>query len=807
MLESYLTIALRNLKRNKMMSFINISGLAIGIATCLLILLFVQYEWSFDRYHEKADRIVRVVFKGMVQGEKLNEANVMPPVAEALKEEFPEVEAATRLRIAGKPTIVYGEETYKSHEAAFVDANFLSVFTFPLVKGDAATALVEPNSIVISEAVAEKFFAGENPLGKTLDFKNGDQPHKVTGVMQQMPKNTHFQFDIFIAMSGLAEARQPSWMTSEFYTYLVLPEGYDYHELEAKLPTVFDKYAGPQMKQAMGMGIEEFRAAGNDLGLFLQPLTDIHLYSDFAFDLSPHGDIRNLYLFGAIALFMLFIACINFMNISTAGASKRAKEVGVRKVMGSNKGDLIWQFLLESVLLALFSLGLAVILVVLALPLFNQIAENQLSLHTLPLLWLVPGLLVFGLLVGTLAGSYPAFVLSNFRPSAILKGNLSVGNKSVGLRKGLVVFQFFLTIALMICTGVVFRQLQFIQDAKLGYDTSSVVVVPELWALGKKVEVFRQQLAQDTRVISASYSGYLPAGRSYNNNFFLTPSHDNTQMVKTLRYDVDEHYLPTLNMKLVAGRNFSSEMATDSSGIILNETSAQAFGWEGEEALGQQVVYANNEGQRTSYQVLGVVEDFHFKSLHEQISPLVMVLGGGSGAAILKVQTSDVATLLADLKDRWTTLTSEQPFAPVFLDDSIYETYKAERRVGTLLAVFAGLTIFVACLGLFGLTVFASEQRTKEIGIRKILGASVASLVQLLSQDFIKLVAVAYVLACPLAWWIMSQWLEDFAYRITLSAGVFALAGALALAIAFLTVGYHSLRAALGNPLKSLRSE
>lgn len=807
MIKNYLKIALRNLKRNKVMSFINISGLAIGIATCLLILLFVQYEWSFDRYHEKADRIVRVVFKGTVQGEKLNEANVMPPVAEALTEEFPEVEAATRLRIAGTPTIIHGEETYKNHEAAFVDANFFSVFTLPLVSGDAETALVEPNTIVISEAVAEKFFSGENPLGKTLDFKNGGKPHKVTGVMKEIPQNTHFHFDIFIAMSGLDEARQPSWMTSEFYTYLVLPEGYDYHQLEAKLPAVFAKYAGPQMKQAMGMGMEEFRAAGNDLGLFLQALTDIHLYSDFAFDLSPHGDIRNLYLFGAIALFMLFIACINFMNISTAGASKRAKEVGVRKVMGSNKEDLIWQFLLESVLLALFSLGLAVILVVLALPLFNQIADDQLNLNTLPMQWLVPGLLLFGLVVGTLAGSYPAFFLSSFRPSAILKGNLKMGNKSVGLRQGLVVFQFFLTIALMICTGIVFRQLQFIQDAKLGYETTSVVVVPDLWALGNKEEVFRQQLAQDARVVSASYSGYLPAGPSYNNNFFLTPGYDNTKMVKTLRYDVDENYLSTLNMKLVAGRNFSPEMATDSSGILLNETSASAFGWGREEALGQQVVYANNQGERTTYQVLGVVEDFHFKSLHEAISPLVMVLGGNAGSAILKVQTDDVAALLADLKDRWTSLTSEQPFASVFLDDSIYETYKAERRVGTLLSVFAALTIFVACLGLFGLTVFASEQRTKEIGVRKILGASVASLVKLLSQDFIKLVALAYLLACPLAWWIMSQWLEDFAYRIKLDAGVFALAGALALLIAFLTVGYHSLKAAIRNPLKSLRSE
>ncbi|MEL6720619.1 MAG: FtsX-like permease family protein, partial [Bacteroidota bacterium] len=598
----------------------------------------------------------------------------------------------------------------------------------------------------------------------------------------------------------------PSWMVSEFYTYLVLSDGYDYRNLEAKLPAIFEKYAGPQLQKAMGITLEDFVGQGNHLALKLQPLTDIHLRSDFAFDLAPHGNINYVYIFMAIALFMLLIACINFMNLSTASASKRAKEVGVRKAVGSGKGDLIEQFLLESILMASVGLLIAIFLVKISLPYFNEIANKNLSFRLFENPWLIPSLLLVALVTGILAGSYPAFFLSSLRPDKVLKGNFRSGKQSGRMRSGLVVFQFFLTITLITSTLVVYQQLQFIQNTKLGFDTDSILVVPDLWSLKEKESAFRQFIEDDTRVVSASYSGYLPVGSSYNNNFFLNPLDNNAKSIKTLRYDVDENYIPTLNIEILEGRNFSKQFSTDSTAIILNEAAVKAFDWQ-DNALGQGLTYSNNEGQKTTYQVVGVVKDFHFKSLHEKISPLVMVLGGNNGAAVMKVNTPDLANLLADLKRNWDELSPDVAFNPSFFDDRIYTTYQAERRVSTLLNIFSSLTIFVACLGLFGLTVFTTERRKKEISVRKVLGATITNIVTLLSKDFLRLVIIAFTLAIPVAWYLMQNWLTDFAYRIELRWWFFALAGIMAIGIAFLTVSFQSFKAAIVNPADSLKNE
>ncbi|CAN5824289.1 ABC transporter permease [soil metagenome] len=804
MLKNHLKIAFRNLWRHKSFSAINIAGLAIGMATCLVIGLFVKYELSYDRFHEKADRIVRVVFRGEVQGEKMNEAHVMPPIAQALLADFPDVQEATRLRAYGMPRVVYGDKSFREDAFAFVDANFFQVFTLPFLQGDPQTALLQPNTVVLSEEVAQKYFGDEDPLGKVLEFKSLNASCTVTGVMKPVPANSHMQFAILASMVSFPEAQNPSWLQSEFYTYLVLPQGYDYRQLEAKLPQVVEKYLGPQMQQGMGLSLAQFREKGNDLGLFLQPLTDIYLHSDFQYDLGPRGDIRYVYLFGAIAVFMLLIACINFMNLSTAGASKRAREVGIKKVMGSQKGQLVRQFLLESILLAAFSLLLAVIVVESVLPVFNTLAGKDLHLPLLSTGWLVPVLVLFGVLVGLLAGSYPAFFLSSFRPVAVLKGTFMAGKKSLSLRSGLVVFQFCISTALIVCTTVVYQQLRLIQSTDVGYDKDQVLVLPETFVLGQQEEVFRQRILQDPRVERVSASGYLPAGPSNNNNFFIYPGEEASGQIKTLRYDVDDQYIPTLGMHLAAGRNFSREFATDTAGIILNETAARALGW-GENALGQTLTN-DNEGKR-QYRVIGVVKDFHFRSLHERISPLVMTLSKKAGTLIVKANTEDVAGLVASLDEQWKTLTTEEPFVFSFLDDRYNQTYAAERKTGQLLGISAGLTIFVACLGLFGLATFTAEQRTKEIGIRKVLVASVASIVALLSTDFLKLVLLANVIAWPLAGWAMHRWLQDFAYRIDLTWWMFGLTGLLALLIALLTVSFQSVKAALKDPVKSLRSE
>ncbi|MDF7815639.1 ABC transporter permease [Hymenobacter sp. YC55] len=804
MLQNYLKIALRNLWRNKAFSAINILGLAIGLATCLMIMLFVQNELSYDRYNEKADRIVRVVFRGSVQGQKMKEANVMPPVAQTLQTEYPEVQAATRIREGGTPRISYGDKSFKESSVALVDSNFFQVFTIPLLKGDAKTALLQPYTVVLSQATARKYFGNANPIGKVLNFKEWNHSCKVTGVFDKVPANSHFHFDVFAALASDPEARASSWMTSNYFTYLVLPEGYDYKKLEAKLPQVVDKYLGPQLQKAVGMSFQQFRQKGNDLGLFLQPLTDIHLRSDFTGNLEAGGDVRYVYIFGSIAGFMLLIACINFMNLSTAGASKRAREVGVRKVLGSLQSQLIGQFLLESVLLTLVSLVLAVVLVIMALPVFNDLAQKQLTFDLMATWWLLPGLVLFGVLIGVFAGSYPAFFLSSFNPVAVLNGKFTSGKGSLGLRSGLVVFQFCISIILMVSTLVVYQQLEYIQNKKLGYDKDHVLVLPEAHLLGKHAEAFRQQLLQDPRVVSVSTSGYLPAGPTYSNNFLVSTDSNPTQLLKVLRYEVDPQYLPTLGIQLLTGRNFSARHSTDSTAVILNETAAKTFGWNKND-LSHTLSNSSNQGQKITYRVIGVIKDFHFKSLHEPITPLVMTLAHSSGAMIVKVKGSGLADLVASLKEQWTKFSPDEPFSYSFLDERFMQTYEAEKRLGRILYLFAGLTVLVACLGLFGLATFTAEQRTKEIGIRKVLGASVTNIVSLLSKDFLKLVVVANVVAWPLAWWVMHRWLQDFAYRINVSWWVFVLVGVVALLIALMTVSVQAVRAAAANPIKNLR--
>ena len=807
MIKNYFKIAFRNLWRNKGFSAINIIGLAIGIATCLIIMLFVNNELSYDRYNKNADRMVRVFFQGNVQGEKMKESSVMPPVAQTLKADFPEVEAATRIRDYGTPRLIYKDKSFREDAFAFVDSNFFELFTLPLIQGNAKTALMEPNTIVITKALAAKYFGKEDPMGKIISFKDGKNAAcKVTGVIDKVPVNSHFHFELFASMASLPESKEASWMTSNFYSYLLLKKGYDYKNLEAKLPGVVEKYIGPQLLQAMGMSLQQFKNNGNNISFGLQPISDIHLHSDFTNDLSPAGDIRYVYIFGAIAVFMLLIACINFMNLSTSGASKRSREVGIRKVLGSMKGALVKQFLTESILITAIALVLALALIYLALPAFNDIAGQNLTLRFSDHPLLIPALGLFVLFVGILAGSYPAFYLSSFKPIEVLKGKFSSGKGSVGLRSGLVVFQFFISIFLIVSTVVVYRQLSFMQSKKLGYDKEQVMILSDMWMLGNNQETFRQQLLNDTRVANVSRSGYLPAGPSGNNNFFVSPGQQSTQLVKTLRYDVDENYISTLGIQLLQGRNFSTAFGNDSNNIIINEAAAKALGWK-ESAVGNNISWSSNRGEKQNFKVIGLIKDFHFKSFHESISPLVMVLAQNQDNLIVKLKTKDVAGLTATLQKRWKEYGAEEPLSVSFLDERFTNTHNAEQKIGLIIGIFAGLTIFVACLGLFGLAKFTAQQRTKEIGVRKVLGATVMQITNMLSATFLKLVLIACLLAFPLAWWVMNKWLQDFAYRINISWYVFAIAGFVALFIALFTVSFQAIKAAIANPVKSLRTE
>ncbi|MFI5156475.1 MAG: ABC transporter permease, partial [Chitinophagales bacterium] len=674
MLKNYFTIAIRKLVRNKIFSAINIFGLAIGIATCLLIMMYVTDELSYDRYNKKSDRIYRVVLKGSIGGQKVNEANVMPPTAHALLNDYPEVEEATRLSGGGTGILFWDEKKFAAEPIVLVDSNFFQVFDIPFVKGDPAKALIEPNTVVISRALANNYFGNKEPIGKVLTNKAWNVFFKVTGVFDKVPSNTHFHANLFASMASRKEARSTSWMESGYYTYLVLRKGYEYKKLQAKMPQVVEKYIGPQLQQGMGMTLSQFKKNGNELGFFLQPLASIHLYStdmNPQTELEPGGNLQYVYIFGAIAIFMLVIACINFMNLSTASASKRAREVGIRKVLGSMRSELIRQFIFESTLIAFIALLLAVVLVLLATPLFNDLSGKRLHLNLSISSFTIPALCAVGLITGLLAGSYPAFFLSAFQPVKVLKGFFSTDRKSVGLRSGLVVFQFFISIFLIIGTLVVYQQLQYIQHKKLGYDKSHVLIIDQPWQLGKSETAFYEDLLRDPRIQNISFSPYLPAGPSDGNNFFVYTKQKEDQ-VRTLRYEVDYNYIPTLAIDMASGRNFSKDFATDSMACILNETAVRILDL-GPNPLGKTVT-RTMDNDRLTFHVIGVVKDFHFKSLHEQISPLVMTLTHFGGSMIMKTGTDDIAGLLSSIQKKWDEFKVEAPLSYSFLNERYMDT-------------------------------------------------------------------------------------------------------------------------------------
>lgn len=803
MFKHYFKTAWRNLRKNKLFSFINILGLSLGITTCFIIMLYVQDELSYDRFHKNADHIARIVFQADINGGKINESVLMAPVAATMKKDFPEVKDATRIMSYGSPGIKYKDKVFKDDKFAFVDPNFFNIFTLPMIKGNAQTALLHANTVVITKSTAAKYFGNDEALGKTLELANDTTLYKITGVMEDIPVNSHFHFDIFASMTGWKDAKSDSWLSSSYYTYLLLKPGTDQQKIASRFPDMVEKYMGPQIQKGMGLSLEQFRTKGNTLGFALQPLTSIHLYSDTSNEFEPGGNAIYVYIFAGVALFMLIVACINFINLSTAGASKRAKEVGVRKVAGSSKFQLIKQFLSESILITFFALLIALLLLQLALPTFNSISGKQLIIGLKPVLAFIS----LGLIVGLLAGVYPAFYLSSFKPIAVLKGKFTANNKNFGLRSGLVVVQFVISVALIIGTVVVYQQMKFMQNKDLGYNKNQVITIPKSWALGANEQVFKQQMLQDPRVLNATMSWYKPTEPNNYNNAMAYPAGNDKLIVSGVNYYVDDQYIPTLGMQMISGRNFSKEFSTDSSAIILNETAAKALGWNAETAPGKTVIRQNSpRGDNFPFHVIGVVKNFNFKSLHETISPLYMTLQP-EGGLIFKVTNSDIPGLLAAMKTTWDSYHTEEPFTFSFMDDYFNKAYATEQKTATVLNLFSVLTIFVACLGLFGLVTYTAEQRTKEIGIRKVLGASVTQVTQMLSKEFLKLVFIASLIAFPVAWWGMNKWLQNFAYRIDISWWVFVIAGLAALLIALVTVSFQAIKAAIANPVSALRTE
>ncbi len=808
MLKNYLKVAFRSLWKNKGFSAINIIGLSVGLATCLLIMLYVVDELSYDKFNAKADRTYRVDGDILFGGNHFVLAVAPEPMGPALKRDFPEVEQYCRFRSYGGMLVKKDNENVQESKVIYADSTLFDVFTLPMIAGDPRTALRDPKSVVVTERVAKKYFNTTDIVGKAL-VVNDTSNLKITGVIKNLPAQSHFDFDFFVSFNGsINDWEINNWVSNNENTYIILKKGSDPKALEAKLPPFVDKYMGPQAMAMMNIKLEDFKKSGNYDRYSLTPLTAIHLHSNKVAELGANGNIQYVYIFSAIAIFILLIACVNFMNLSTARSSNRAKEVGVRKVLGSLRTNLVNQFLTESVVISMIALVIALMLAWALLPYFNSLSNKQIGIGLLSNPWLLPALLALMLVVGLLAGSYPAFFLSSFQPIVVLKGKLAGGFKKSWLRSTLVVFQFWISIVLIIGTIVIYNQLHYIQSKELGYDRQQVLVIENTDPLRGQARAFENDVIAMSGVQSATMTGFLPTSDWRSDSpLFQDASLDQKSAISLQIWTVDDNYIPTLGMKITKGRNFSKQFPTDSSGIILNESAARLLG--SGDPVNKTLYYLTDMKNKkvTAMHVVGVVKDFNYNSLRETITPLALFYGDQTSKMAIRVKTTNISGLISQIGNKWKAMAPGQPFAYSFMDEQFNNLYRTEQRISRISVTFSILAILIACLGLFGLVTYAAEQRIKEIGIRKVLGASVGNLVGMLSKDFLKLVAISALIAFPVAWWAMHSWLQDFAYRVHIEWWIFAIAGFFAVAIALLTVSFQAIRAALANPVKNLRIE
>jgi putative ABC transport system permease protein len=803
MIKNYILIAWRSLTKNKVFSFINTFGLAIGLACCMLISGYLYQELTYDTYSANAKQLYRVNLGVAENGGTSVYPIVDIAVGEGMKNAYPEIAASTRFSGMPATFIKYEDRIFKENSVVMADANFLQVFSIPLIDGDSQNCLSQPNSVVITKDMAKKYFGEAAATGKMLMV--GDKSMKVTGVIDKVPDNSHFHADAFVSMITYIAGRQQTWSNLGYYTYLLLNKGTDARKLEKRFPDLVSKYVVPEIQHDMGVSLAEAQKSVNTFLFTLQPVTDIHLKSHTKYEREANGDMQYIYIFGALAVFILMLACINFTNLSTAASSKRSKEVGIRKVLGSLKSSLVSQFLAESVLLTFFAMLFALGIVFLLLPYFNDVAGKHLTMAFYLNYKAIAIEVLVILFVGAAAGIYPAFFISSFKILSVLKGNTNTQSNRSILRSGLIVFQFAISTGFIIATMVVYQQLNFMQNQKLGYDKDQVVVINDAYTLGNNIEPFKQALLQDKRVLNATISSDVPVSINDGTQIFLKPTEMNQphNEIHANIYHVDNTYVPTMGMKMAAGRNFLPASPADSSAVLVNEATIRELGLGKTDPIGKVIV---RSGQH-EFRIIGVIKDFYYSSAKEKIAPLIMLYGSRNGSVIVKVKAADMKPLLADLKTKWDGFQASGPFSYTFLDDQFAMLYTGEQRTGKIFTAFSVVAVIIASLGLFGLAAFTIRQRVKEIGIRKVLGASEVSITGMLSKEFLKLVTIAILISFPVTWYAMHKWLQDFALRIDISWWVFVLAGALALLVAFITVSFQSVKAALANPVKSLRSE
>lgn len=809
MVKNYFKIAWRNLMKYKGISFINLFGLTVGLTCCLLITTYILNELSYDRFNTNADNTYRFTrtFYNQQGAQSLQLASISAPFGYYLPTDFPEIQKMTRLIDNGVTPLRYKDKLINENNVFFADENFFDVFTATVVKGNAKTALQEPYSAMLTEEVAKKYFGNEDPINKVIRANNQFDV-KVTGVYKSLPSNSHIHPGMLVSFNTLkdsavygAENLRTNWGNNSFFTYIVLPKNYDVKNMVSRFPAFIDKRMAGQ--EYVGKQASKFTS------IDLQKLTDIHLTSHTAYEAEPNSDISRIWIFGAIGFFILLIACINYMNLSTARSALRAKEIGIRKVIGARRKELILQFLSESIIVSWVATIIAFGLLYFTLPWLNEISGQQLSIDILLKWQILLPIFIIPFAVGFISGIYPALFMSSFQPVKTLKGVLRISGSNISFRKVLVVLQFCISITLIITTAIVFQQLHYIQEKSLGFDRDHVAIIPYNGALNDKYEAFRNDLISNTNFKDVARSSRIPTGRLLDDMGAYTMSGDSLIPTNTdIKFVcVDYYFIPTYKIQMAAGRNFSKNYGTDSAGFIINESAVKALGWKSSQlAIGKDFKYGNTPGH-----IIGVVKDFNFESMHEAILPMVLLMPPPNRLYFnnlsVKFSGNNIAASLDYLQKTWQKYLPEIPYQYNFLDENFDKLYESEQTQGTLFTVFACIAIFIACLGLFGLSAFTITQRIKEIGVRKVLGANVSTIVTLLSKDFLKLVLIAAIFAFPLAWYAMSNWLNDFAYRVSLQWWVFIIAAIAAAFIALVTVSFQAIKAALSNPVKSLRTE
>jgi len=825
MLKNYFKTAWRNMTKNKVSSLINVLGLSIGITCALLILVYIQNELSFDKFHKDSSRIFQVTLNGNLNGQEFWGGNIGAPVGAALLHDIPEIESYTRFYKPNDAVLRYesgnsAAKYFTETRILAVDSNFLQLFDFQMLEGHAAEALMRPGSLVITESMARKYFGTENALGKTVLVNENRTPYIVTAILKDIPSQSSLQFDMLMPINDFPVVKRMSWSwvwrLTVCYVKLknhVPTDPENIKQLESKFPATVKSYAASAFKR-IGKPFDEFLKNGGKWDLHLLPLTRIHLHSSgIEMPWINHiSSIKFVYIFGSIAVFIILLACVNFMNMSTARASKRAREIGIRKVVGSTRNQLIRQLLSETLLVTLISAAFSVVLVSVMLGPFSRVTGEAMIIDSGLFNQLVLGLALLVILISLLAGIYPAFYLTSFEPVAVLKGSgiSKSGKTNHQIRNGLVIFQFTISTIIIVCTLVVFKQLRFFRNADMGFDKENVLIISNSSRLGKSEETFRNSIAQAPGILSASITSSMPTAGTFGDEY--QPESEGTEhLVSNIdinSYMVDESFIPTLHIKVLKGRNFSKQF-NDSASVILNEEAVAQIGWK--DPIGKWMKYPGNNDQR--FRVIGVVKNFNVESMHTSITPFALFNTAsktydiGATHLIARVRPDDIFKTINQLESKWKSFSVAEPFDYKFLDGEFDAKYRSEQRLGKLFTIFTCLSIFIACLGLFGLCTYMAERRMKELGVRKVLGASFYTLVALLTRDFLRLSLIAVFIASPIAWYAMHNWLQDFAYRIEIGWVIFVIAGLATLGVTLCTISFQAIKAASLNPIKSLRTE